>query len=235
MPAAQKRRPSRSHRSLRGSTADLFASVPRPQSREVLGSRAEVLRAFATHRAAALIVGVSQVSGGAPFRHLVTPGGYRMSVAMTNCGSCGWVSDTRGYRYDELDPLSGRPWPQMPDSFRELAAAAAAELGFAGFAPDACLINRYEPGTRLSLHRDSDEGDLSAPIVSVSLGLPAVFLWGGPKRSDRPRRVPLEHGDVVVWGGPSRLHYHGVLPIKEGEHPLSGGCRLNLTFRKASA
>jgi len=213
-------------------TADLFAGFPRQPSRETLGARAAVLRAFATHQAATLIAEVSQVSGQAPFRHLVTPGGYRMSVAMTNCGSCGWVSDTSGYRYDERDPLSGRPWPRMPDSFRELAAAAAAELGFVGFAPDACLINRYEPGTRLSLHRDSDEGDLSAPIVSVSLGLPAVFLWGGPKRSDRPVRVPLEHGDVVVWGGPTRLHYHGVLPIKD-PGDLSGRWRLNLTFRKA--
>jgi alkylated DNA repair protein (DNA oxidative demethylase) len=214
-------------------TADLFASLPRPQSREVLGPQAAVLRAFATRQAVALIADVRHVSAAAPFRHLVTPGGYRMSVAMTNCGACGWVSDTRGYRYDELDPRSGRRWPQMPDSFRELAAGAAAELGFVGFAPDACLINRYEPGARLTLHRDADEGDLGAPIVSVSLGLPAVFLWGGSKRSDRQRRVPLEHGDVVVWGGPTRLHYHGVLPVKEGEHPLSGGCRLNLTFRKA--
>ncbi len=216
------------------STPDLFAHVPRPQSQEALGPRAAVLRSFATDHAATLLAAVSRVSSQAPFRHLVTPGGYRMSVAMTNCGSCGWVSDRSGYRYDEQDPTSGQPWPPMPDSFRELAARAAAELGFYDFVPDACLINRYEPGTRLSLHRDSDEGDLSAPIVSVSLGLPAVFLWGGLKRSDRPRRVPLEHGDVVVWGGPTRLQYHGVLPVKEGEHPLSGRCRLNLTFRKAS-
>ena len=217
------------------STSDLFASVARPPSQEALGPRAAVLRAFATDRAATLVADVFRVSRDAPFRHLVTPGGYRMSVAMTNCGSCGWVSDTSGYRYDECDPTSGRPWPQMPGSFRELAARAAAELGFHDFAPDACLINRYEPGARLSLHRDSDEGDLSAPIVSVSFGLPAVFLWGGPKRSDRPRRVPLEHGDVVVWGGPTRLHYHGVLAVKEGGHSLSGRCRFNLTFRKASA
>lgn len=215
------------------STPDLFACVPRPLSQEVLGARAAVLRSFATGRAATLLADVSRVSSEAPFRHLVTPGGYRMSVAMTNCGSRGWVSDTSGYRYDERDPTSGRHWPQMPASFKELAARGAAELGFDDFVPDACLINRYEPGTRLSLHRDSDEGDLSAPIVSVSLGLPAVFLWGGPKRSDRPRRVPLEHGDVVVWGGPTRLHYHGVLPVPEGEHPLSGRSRLNLTFRKS--
>ena len=215
------------------STPDLFASLPRLPSQEVLGPQAAVLRTFASARAPILLAAVSQVVREAPFRHLVTPGGYQMSVAMTNCGSCGWVSDVRGYRYDECDPMSGRRWPPMPELFRELAACAAAQLGFLDFKPDACLINRYEPGARLSLHRDSDEGDLRAPIVSVSLGLPAVFLWGGPKRSDRPRRVPLEHGDVVVWGGATRLHYHGVLPIADGEHPLSGRCRLNFTFRKA--
>ncbi len=215
------------------STPQLFASIPRPRFQETLGQKAAVLRSFATEQAAALMEAVQTVTGAAPFRHLLTPGGYRMSVAMTNCGSCGWVSDERGYRYDECDPMSGQRWPAMPDSLRQLAVRAAAELGFVDFAPEACLINRYEPGARLSLHRDSDEGDFRAPIVSVSLGLPAVFLWGGPRRADRPRRIPLEHGDVVVWGGPTRLHYHGVLPIKEGEHPLSGRCRLNLTFRKA--
>jgi alkylated DNA repair protein (DNA oxidative demethylase) len=215
------------------STPFLFASVPRPQVREILGQQAGVLRSFATEQAAVLIEAVQTVVRAAPFRHLLTPGGYRMSVAMTNCGSCGWVSDTRGYRYDECDPMSGQRWPAMPDSLRRLAARAAAELGFGDFAPDACLINRYDPGARLSMHRDSDEADLGAPIVSVSLGLPAVFLWGGLGRAHRALRVPLEHGDVVVWGGPTRLHYHGVLPIKEGEHPLSGRCRLNLTFRKA--
>lgn len=214
-------------------TSDLFASVPRPRSREDLGPEAAVLRSFATAHAVVLLEAVDGVTREAPFRCLVTPGGYRMSVAMTNCGMCGWVSDSRGYRYTTCDPDSGRPWPSMPEPFRELAVRAARELGFADFAPDACLINRYEPGARLSMHRDSDEGDLSAPIVSVSLGLPATFLWGGSKRVDRPRRVALEHGDVVVWGGATRLHYHGVLPVKDGEHPLSGRCRLNLTFRKA--
>ncbi len=214
-------------------TIDLFASVPRPQSEEVLGPRAAVLRSFAAAGALELLEAVEAVTRQAPFRFLVTPGGYRMSVAMTNCGSCGWVSDAGGYRYDSRDPDTGRHWPSMPEPLRELAVRAAAKLGFDGFAPDACLINRYQPGARLSLHRDSDEGDLRAPIVSVSLGLPAVFLWGGLRRADRPRRIPLEHGDVVVWGGPTRLHYHGVLPIKDGEHPLSGRCRLNLTFRKA--
>jgi alkylated DNA repair protein (DNA oxidative demethylase) len=157
-----------------------------------------------------------------------------MSVAMTNCGAAGWVTDRTGYRYDRHDPESGRRWPAMPDVFAELAAQAAARAGFDGFAPDACLVNRYEPGTRLSLHQDKNERDFTAPIVSVSLGLPAVFLFGGLHRAETPRRVPLAHGDVVVWGGPARLRYHGVMPLETGQHPLMGGHRINLTFRKAA-
>jgi alkylated DNA repair protein (DNA oxidative demethylase) len=162
-----------------------------------------------------------------------TPGGYRMSVAMTNCGPAGWVTDRRGYRYEAEDPLTGRPWPAMPALIREIAAAAAAAGGFPGFAPDACLVNRYAPGTKLALHQDKDERDFAQPIVSVSLGLSAVFLWGGLKRSDRPRRVPLAGGDVVVWGGLARLAFHGVAPLEEGHDPLTGGFRLNLTLRRA--
>ena len=164
---------------------------------------------------------------------MVTPGGWTMSVAMTNCGALGWVTDRSGYRYDPVDPESTRPWPNMPAVFTELAARAAAAAGFADFVPDACLINRYEPGARLSLHQDRDEYDYSHPIVSVSLGLPAAFLWGGPKRADRPRRVPLAHGDVVVWGGPARLTFHGVHTLKDGSHPLTGNLRYNLTLRHA--
>jgi len=164
---------------------------------------------------------------------MITPGGYPMSAAMTNCGSAGWVTDRSGYRYERKDPQSGRPWPPMPPLFLDLAAAAAARAGYAGFIPDSCLINRYAPGAKLSLHQDRDERAYDQPIVSVSLGLPATFLFGGLRRSDPPRRVPLRHGDVVVWGGPSRLFHHGVLPLKDGEHPRLGRQRLNLTFRKA--
>jgi len=164
---------------------------------------------------------------------MVTPGGYRMSVAMTNCGPLGWVSDRSGYRYAPMDPLTGRAWPAMPGSFAALAKKAAEECGFAAFEPDACLVNQYEPGAKLSLHQDRDERDFSAPIVSVSLGLPAVFQFGGLRRRDALRRVPLHHGDVVVWGGPARLVYHGVLPLKEGTHPAMGARRVNLTFRRA--
>lgn len=162
-----------------------------------------------------------------------TPGGYSMSVAMTNCGRYGWVSDTRGYRYSPTDPDSGLPWPVMPAAFTDLARAAADALDFAGFVPDACLVNRYVPGSRLTLHQDKDERDFGAPIVSVSLGVPAVFLFGGLKRKDRPLRVPLEHGDVIVWGGPARLRYHGVAKVEESRHPFAADARINLTLRRA--
>ena len=170
----------------------------------------------------------------APLRHMITPGGFRMSVAMSNCGALGWVSDCAGYRYDAVDPDSGQRWPAMPASFRRLARRAAAEAGFSDFEPDACLVNRYEPGARLTLHQDRNERDFRQPIVSVSLGLPAVFLFGGPKRSDRPTRVTLTHGDVLVWGGPARLRYHGVLALAQGLHALTGNFRFNLTLRRAA-
>ena len=191
-----------------------------------------MLRAFAAAQAPKLIEEVSRVEAAAPFPHLVTPGGYTMSVAMTNCGRVGWVSERTGYRYDPLDPDTQKPWPAMPPSLVDLAARAAAEAGFAGYDPDACLINRYVAGAKLSLHQDRDEKDAWAPIVSVSLGLPATFLWGGKRRSDPVRRLRLEHGDVVVWGGPARFVYHGVTPLRPGDHPLTGPARINLTFRK---
>ncbi|MDB5732230.1 MAG: oxidative demethylase AlkB [Variovorax sp.] len=208
-------------------TAAVSSSLP-------LGPGAVVLRGRALDDAAMLLADLrQQVLARAPWRHMVTPGGFRMSVAMSNCGALGWVADRGGYRYDPRDPDSGRPWPPMPASFARFAAQMAAGAGFDGFAPDACLINRYEPGARLSLHQDRDERDFDQPIVSVSLGLPAVFLFGGATRAHKARRVPLAHGDVVVWGGPARLHHHGVLPLAEGTHPLTGRCRINLTFRKA--
>jgi alkylated DNA repair protein (DNA oxidative demethylase) len=215
-------------------TADLFESVPdvRP-SREVMAEGAVLLRGFARPFETELIADIGMIVARAPFRHMVTPGGHQMSVAMTNCGNVGWVTDRSGYRYDTNDPETGRPWPAMPSSFRELAGQAAAQAGFAGFSPDACLINRYQSGARMSLHQDKDEHDFGAPIVSVSLGLPAVFLFGGLKRSDKPRRFRLEHGDIAVWGGPARLTFHGVAPLADGEHVLMGRQRINLTFRKA--
>jgi alkylated DNA repair protein (DNA oxidative demethylase) len=215
-------------------TADLFErlSDARP-SQEVIAEGAVLLRGFAKPFEADLIAALRDVVEQAPFRHMVTPGGHQMSVAMTNCGSAGWVTDRSGYRYDANDPEAGRPWPAMPPSFRELAGQAADRAGFGGFSPDACLVNRYQPGARMSLHQDKDEHDFGAPIVSVSLGLPAVFLFGGLKRSDRPRRFRLQHGDVVVWGGPARLVFHGVAPLADGEHAVMGRQRINLTFRKA--
>jgi alkylated DNA repair protein (DNA oxidative demethylase) len=177
---------------------------------------------------------VQQIADAAPFRHMITPGGFEMSVAMTNCGPLGWTTDRTGYHYSPTDPQSGRPWPTMPSAFLALATAAAHQAGFPNFTPDACLINRYHPGAKMSLHQDKDEYDFAQPIVSVSLGLPAIFLLGGFERSDKAARVRLHHGDVVVWGGPARLRYHGVLPIKPGEHPLTGPCRINLTLRAAA-
>lgn len=198
-----------------------------------LAPGAVLLRRFALAEASSLLTDVAEIETRAPFRHLITPSGSRMSVAMTNCGAVGWVSDRSGYRYDRADPDTGRSWPPMPASFQRIATAAAAAAGFSAYAPDVCLINRYAPGARLSLHQDRNELDDEAPIVSVSLGLPATFLFGGLKRSDRSSRVPLEHGDVVVWGGPARMRFHGVLPIAEGRHPEVGEQRINLTFRTA--
>src|SRR6202022_839523 len=192
-----------------------------------------VLAGFALDAEEKLLSSLKDVIERSPFRNMVTPGGFRMSVAMTNCGALGWVTDRTGYRYDEIDPETGLQWPAMPPVFLRLATSAAHAAGFPPFSPDACLINRYEPGARLSLHQDRNERDFGAPIVSVSLGLPAVFLFGGKQRADRPRRVPLVHGDVVVWGGPARLNFHGVSPLKDGQHPLLGCYRVNLTFRKA--
>jgi alkylated DNA repair protein (DNA oxidative demethylase) len=198
-----------------------------------LAPGAVLLGAFALPAEAALLAALEGVVAAAPFRRMLTPGGRRMSVSMTSCGEWGWITDRRGYRYVSEDPETGRPWPEMPGAFRELAVAAAARAGFAGFAPDACLVNRYEPGARMSLHQDRDEVDFGAPIVSVSLGLPAVFLFGGDRRAERPQRVALAHGDVAVWGGPARLRYHGVMPLAEGSHPATGRCRINLTLRRA--
>ncbi len=213
-------------------TGDLFAGMAAPGT-ETLAEGAVILRGFVLDEAPALLAAIDAVAAAAPFRHLVTPGGFRMSVAMTNCGAVGWISDRRGYRYGPDDPETGRPWPAMPALFQALAARAARAAGFPDFAPEACLVNRYTPGTRLTLHQDRDEGNLSHPIVSVSLGVPATFLFGGLERKDRPRRVRLEHGDVAVWGGPSRLAFHGIDTLKDGAHPLTGAVRYNLTFRKA--
>lgn len=211
-------------------TFDLFEE---PQRHLVLSESAMLLGGFALPIEVPLLAALDMVVAAAPFRHMVTPGGFTMSVAMTNCGAAGWVTDRRGYRYDANDPESGRPWPAMPAMFADLARRAAAEAGFSDFVPDACLINRYQPGARLTPHQDRNERDFGAPIVSVSLGLSAVFLWGGLSRADRARRVHLRHGDVVVWGGSARLIYHGVDTLKDGRHELTGALRYNLTFRRA--
>lgn len=212
---------------------DLFDDLP-PSSDAAptpIAHGAVLLHGFAIEEAGALLQAVASVLHQAPLRHMQTPGGYTMSVAMSNCGTLGWVSDPSGYRYAACDPLTGQPWPAMPACLLDLAQRAAAQAGYAAFRPDACLINQYVPGAKLSLHQDKDEKDLSAPIVSLSLGLPAVFLFGTLSRKDRPQRWRLAHGDVVVWGGPARLAYHGVAALADGHHALLGRRRLNLTFR----
>ncbi|GAB2475739.1 DNA oxidative demethylase AlkB [Comamonas humi] len=211
-------------------TPDLFDTAG---DRHRLGPGAVVLRGFALPFVDELLSALAGIEAAAPFRHMVTPGGFTMSVALTNCGVLGWTTDRRGYRYSATDPDSGQPWPAMPAAFARLASEAALAAGFAGFEPDACLVNRYQPGVRLSLHQDKDERDYDAPIVSVSLGMPATFLFGGLARTDPTAKVPLAHGDVVVWGGADRLRYHGVAPLKDTPHPLLGSRRINLTFRKA--
>jgi alkylated DNA repair protein (DNA oxidative demethylase) len=217
-----------------GTTGDLFGELSSPEKRtEQLAEGAILLRGFVRDQAQELAVVLKEVVAVSPFRYMVVRGGHRMSVEMTNCGHLGWISDETGYRYDSIDPLTGHKWPSMPAAFRQLAASAAVEAGYAGFETDACLVNRYAPDARMGLHQDKNEHDYDAPIVSVSLGLPAIFLFGGMRRSDNTRRILLESGDVVVWGGPTRLAYHGVLKLADGEDPLTGRYRINLTFRKA--
>ncbi|MEO7337151.1 MAG: DNA oxidative demethylase AlkB [Caldimonas sp.] len=221
-------------RASRPAQEELFDSGSAPAgSREPLEPGAFVLRAFAVEEAPALLDAIGLVAQAAPLRRMTTARGWRMSVAMTDCGDVGWLSDRGGYRYDRIDPQTRRPWPAMPEAFAHLATRAASAAGFDRFVPDACLVNRYEPGTRLTLHQDRDEPDFAAPIVSVSLGVPASFLWGGASRAGRLRRVRLEHGDVVVWGGPARLNFHGIDTLREGHHALTGSTRFNLTFRRA--
>ncbi len=214
---------------------NLFSDLPSSDLpvKEQLGPGAAVLRHFALSDELLLSTAIQHIAALAPFRNMVTPRGSTMSVAMTNCGALGWISDQRGYRYAPTDPETNHPWPPMPPRFLEIATTAAAQAGFPTFLPDACLINRYAPGAKLTLHQDRDEVDFAQPIVSVSLGLPAVFLFGGMERADKVQRMKLESGDVVVWGGPDRLRYHGIMPLKDGNHPSFGAYRFNLTFRKA--
>ena len=223
------------HEPMNSLTFDLFADAEPEQEprREQIGEQSYVLRGFALSWLERLLPALEAVLLAAPFRQMVTPGGFTMSVALSSCGTFGWTTDRSGYRYTRDDPQTGQPWPMMPEVFLQLAKAAALAAGFSGFVPDSCLINRYIPGAKMSLHQDKDEHSYAAPIVSVSLGLPAMFLFGGFARSDKSQRIPLLHGDIVVWGGVDRLRYHGVLPIKDGHHPKLGEQRINFTFRTA--
>jgi DNA oxidative demethylase len=213
---------------------DLFSSLdPGQKERLELAPQAVLLRGAVSPEASELFEAIEKAASISPFRHMAVRGGFRMSVAMTNCGRLGWTSDEKGYRYSGIDPETREPWPAMPPLFGEVAKCCASLAGFENFEPDACLINRYKADARMTLHQDKNEVDMSQPIVSVSLGLPATFLFGGMTRKERPRRIRIESGDVVVWGGAARLTYHGVATLAEGNHPLTGPFRYNLTFRKA--
>jgi DNA oxidative demethylase len=215
-------------------TLALFPEDASEVSQERIDDGIMLLRCFALDNESTLLADVQKIVSQAPLRHMITPGGHAMSVAMSNCGPLGWVADRSGYRYDAIDPVSKKAWPAMPVSFQQLANRAAQTAGFTNFTPDACLINQYQVGARMGLHQDKDEADFTQPIVSVSLGLPATFLFGGMKRNDKTQRIQLQHGDVIVWGGPARLRYHGVLSLKKGVHHLLGEHRFNLTFRRAT-
>lgn len=232
MASPEARMPAPTDQTPAMTTGDLFADHDDGQPQR-LAEAAVLLRGHALAFIDELLPAIAGIENRSPFRHMITRGGHTMSVALTNCGALGWCTDQRGYRYAPVDPLSGRPWPAMPPAFMRLARDSAAQAGFPGFLPDACLINRYLPGARMSLHQDRNERDFSAPIVSVSLGMSATFLFGGLKRSDKAAKLRLFHGDVVVWGGPDRLRYHGILPLKGPPHPLLGAQRINFTFRKA--
>ena len=210
---------------------DLFENV-QPNKLQIT-KHTYLLKSYALANEKTLLMDMLQIVNQAPLRQMVTKMGFVMSAAMTNCGALGWVSDRQGYRYDMQDPTTNRLWPLMPVSFQQLAVLAAAEAGFDDFQPDACLINQYQVGAGMGLHQDKNELDFNQPIVSVSLGISAVFQFGGLTRTDKTFKISLVHGDIVVWGGESRLNFHGVAPLKMNTHPMLGAYRYNLTFRKA--
>jgi DNA oxidative demethylase len=213
---------------------DLFDDLPllAEDLHTVIAPGAVLMRAFGRADDVDILQAVESVIAQAPLRHLQTPGGYTMSIQTTRCGSMGWVSEPGGYRYAPSNPSTRAPWPAMPQCLLDFAVRAATEAGYPDFVPDSCMVNQYLPGNKLGLHQDRDERDLRAPVVSLSLGLPAIFLFGGLQRTGKTQRYRLAHGDVVVWGGPSRLAFHGVLPVADGDHALVGRRRVNVTFRK---
>ena len=214
-------------------THSLFDEEPDASRTEVLFPGAVLLHRYALKLERTFLDELDTLTKISPFRQMLTPGGRKFGVHNTSCGEVGWISDARGYRYVSIDPVSEQPWPTMPREFQQLATDAAEEGGFKHFIPDSCLVNRYAPDIKMSLHQDKDEADFSQPIVSVSLGMSATFVFGGLQRSDKLRRIDLHHGDVLVWGGPARLLFHGIQSIKDQPHPIMGAQRINLTFRRA--
>ncbi|THJ30850.1 DNA oxidative demethylase AlkB [Lampropedia aestuarii] len=211
---------------------DLFADSPEEQ-RVALGPQAVVLRQKASPLAAELVARIEDVLQHSPLYQMATPGGKPLSVRTTSCGTHGWSSDPTGYSYVRHHPLTDQAWPEIPAAWSALATEAAQEAGFAQFAPDTCLINQYGLDSKMALHQDRSEQDLRQPVVSISLGMSALFLWGGMQRSDKPAHVLLHHGDMVVWGGVDRLRFHGIKHLTGAPHPQLGAMRYNLTLRRA--
>lgn len=180
-----------------------------------------------------LMVQVERITKVSPFRKMMTPNGHYTGVALTNCGDFGWTSDRNEYRYSSSDPLNNQPWLAIPESFKALAKNAAHVAGFKDFEPDACLINQYLIGTKLGSHQDKNEKDFSQPIVSVSIGLSAVFQIFGNQRAGQAINYRLYDGDVVVWGNSARLCYHGVRTLSAAELDPTCQQRINITFRKS--
>ena len=213
---------------------DLFQDQPPDlPERQALGPESWLLRHTLQTTACHLMADIHTLTATHPFQHMVTRGGHTMSVATSSYGSYGWVSDAqKGYRYASSNIETGQPWPPIPAHWLALATALAEKAGFNGFHPDSALINRYAVGARMGLHQDRDEATLAWPIVSLSLGLPARFMFGGKQRQAPVKDFTLLHGDVVVWGGADRLRFHGIRPLKAGHHSLTGPYRYNITFRR---
>jgi len=207
---------------------NLFSQLVAEPTHEEIFPGAVLMRSLALPQDNEFFTAAEAIIAARPLHHTTTPSGLPMGVMVTDCG------DSRAFanRWDTANPERMRLWPPMPPLLRDFAIRCAVRSGFPQFRPDACHINRYQAGTKLGLHQDRHECDWTQPIVSLSFGLECIFLLGGLQRTDKPRRILLEHGDVIVWGGPSRMRFHGVQPLKPGHHPLTGPYRYNLTFRK---
>jgi len=209
---------------------NLFSQLAAEPTHEEIFPGATLMRGLAQAQDGEFLEAMQGVLSAAPLHHATTPTGLPMGVMVSDCGT----PEAFRRRWDPANPAVRQMWPPMPRALLDFSLRCAVRAGFPLFRPDTCHVNRYQAGTKLGLHQDRHECDMSQPIVSVSFGLECVFLLGGLERTDSPKRILLEHGDVIVWGGPSRMRFHGVQPLKPGHHPLTGPYRYNLTFRKVA-